>query len=219
MNGGGGIDFAYYNGSREAVSIDLAAKTGSGGQAEGDTFFGGEGIVASAFDDELLGTGADNYLAGCDGDDLIKGRNGEDTLAGGGGADKVVGGNGDDILSGDTLGPSTTTIGGNETFWAEAADNLKDILIGGAGEDMFVLAEGGGDDVIKDFEPGVGRIDFAIATAEDAFDPLASAEQKGDDVVIEHGADDSVRLKDVSLAALSSEDFDMVTDPIGIFVG
>lgn len=77
--GGDGTDFAMYYSSEQAVTIDLAAGTGRGGEAEGDRLVGVEAVQGSAQGDQITGNAAANLLRGVGGADL---------LAGGGGADR-----------------------------------------------------------------------------------------------------------------------------------
>ena len=77
----------------------------------------------------------------------IKGTNKADSLAGTAASDAVEGGRGNDVLDGGV---------GNDT------------LIGGAGADIFVLREGGGDDVVMDFDAAAGdRVMFDYGTYSD----------------------------------------------------
>jgi Ca2+-binding RTX toxin-like protein len=105
LDGRNGIDTIFYTDSTVAVSVNLATSRGTGGTAEGDTYFGIENAYGSWYDDTLIGSDGANDLYGLDG---------RDTLKGGGGADRLDGGSGDDILKG----------GGG-----------ADVLIGGAGID------------------------------------------------------------------------------------
>ncbi|WP_151717951.1 calcium-binding protein [Gemmobacter serpentinus] len=74
------------------------------------------------------------------GADTLTGGAGDDLLWGAAGDDSLVGGAGDDVLL-DGLGADT--------------------LCGGAGADVFVLGRDGVADVIRDFEPGIDRIDLS----------------------------------------------------------
>lgn len=55
LDGGSGIDTAAYSGSAAGVTVDLAAGTGVGGDAEGDTLIGIEFVRGSSFADHLYG--------------------------------------------------------------------------------------------------------------------------------------------------------------------
>ncbi|MBW8725879.1 MAG: calcium-binding protein [Inquilinus limosus] len=96
--GGAGIDTVSYFGTAAGVSVNLAG-TGSGGEAQGDTFNGVENVDGSGFADTLIGNAADNKLQGFDGNDDLRGGDGADILVGGAGADKFDGGNGIDTVS------------------------------------------------------------------------------------------------------------------------
>ena len=90
LDGGAGIDSAYYHTSNAAVTIDLAAGTGTGGHAEGDTLTGVERILGSIHDDTITGDAENNFLYGFFGDDVLNGGAGNDILNGGSGADTFV---------------------------------------------------------------------------------------------------------------------------------
>ena len=88
--GGSGIDLAMYSESSAPVTIDIAAGTGHGGNAEGDVLSGIEGVYGSSRNDVLTGGATANTLIGNPGDDVIDGRGGKDLLGGGTGADRFV---------------------------------------------------------------------------------------------------------------------------------
>lgn len=103
-----------------------------------EIFVGGEGggitrlaLALTALRAPLLGTAAADDLAGGTADDLIWAGAGDDLLRGGAG---------DDILA-DGTG--------------------SDQLYGGAGADLFVLAADGAADAIRDFQPGIDRLDLS----------------------------------------------------------
>ena len=81
LAGGAGKDTADYNNSASAVTVNLAAGTGHGGDAEGDILKSIENVTGSKFNDTLTGNAAGNTLTG---------GAGADTLSGGAGADTFV---------------------------------------------------------------------------------------------------------------------------------
>ncbi|WP_343718488.1 calcium-binding protein, partial [Inquilinus sp.] len=87
LDGGAGIDTASYYNRPEAVVVDLAAGTGSGGEAEGDTLTGIENVSGSQGSDTLSGDAGANALQGWNGNDVLRGRGGADHLDGGAGTD------------------------------------------------------------------------------------------------------------------------------------
>jgi Ca2+-binding RTX toxin-like protein len=110
IDGGDGIDLVDYRDSVEGVVIDLAAGTGTGGLAEGDTlisierFYGsdlaGDIVTGSVNQDWIYGWGGDDTLSGNDGNDSIIAGDGADTLNGDAGDDTLRGGDGDDVING-----------------------------------------------------------------------------------------------------------------------
>lgn len=94
--------------------------------------------------DFLLGNGGDDRLFGNAGDDRLHGNRGDDTLRGGVGDDKLQGGLG------------------------------RDLLWGQAGEDRFIFTKlsdtgvtGRTADIIRDFQPGIDKIDLRMIDARD----------------------------------------------------
>ena len=98
--GGAGLDLATYSDAVGPVSINMAApQFNTGTVAVGDTYFGIEGVLGSAFGDTLVGDDADNTLRGELGGDILVGAGGNDTLDGGAGGDQMDGGTGLNIAS------------------------------------------------------------------------------------------------------------------------
>jgi len=128
FHGEGGTDYVFYTQSTEAVNVDLAANTGQGGYAEGDTYYGVEAVRGSLYNDTIAGDAGNDKLYGYKGDDALVGR---------GGNDQLFGQDGDDVLDGGA---------GNDQY------------TGGAGADTFVANVGDGLDKIRDFEDGVDLI-------------------------------------------------------------
>jgi Ca2+-binding RTX toxin-like protein len=74
LDGGNGLDTAYYYSSVAGVTVNLATGIGSGGDAAGDTFASVEYVIGSnSAGDTLTGNGVINYLAGQAGNDTIDG--------------------------------------------------------------------------------------------------------------------------------------------------
>lgn len=128
IDGGAGVDMARYNGSTEAVQIDLLAGTASGGQAAGDVLIGIENLFGSNYDDTLSGDGNNNQIFGHNGDDALSAGGGISKLFGGAGADSFALGDGfafimdfaDDVDQLDVSAYGFATL-------AEALDNLDQV--------------------------------------------------------------------------------------------
>jgi Ca2+-binding RTX toxin-like protein len=150
LAGDDGVDTADYAQSGAGVIVNLAAGTGSGGDAEGDGLSGVENVTGSKFDDVLTGDAGVNVLAGGEGNDQFNGGAGADVLSGGDGVDTAdysasagavtvnletgIGHGGD--AEGDTLSGIENLIG----------SNFDDVLTGNASTNMI---EGGdGNDTI-----------------------------------------------------------------------
>ena len=202
IDGGEGIDLADYSGSSDAVTVDLAAGTASGGDGEGpvqivgrgtvirgDILSGIENVAGSRFDDRLIGDAGANALSG---------GAGNDTLSGGGGGDRLMGGAGRDTAdyaiatagifiemgratsTGDTY-LSIENLSGSGLDDSLTGDRSANELIGQGGND--VLRGGGGDDILQgDFayqgeplpRPGTGT-GTATLGAEAANNSIATA--------------------------------------------
>jgi Ca2+-binding RTX toxin-like protein len=79
VDGGFGNDTASYASSPAGVNVSLAAGTGLGGDAQGDTLTGIENLIGSAYKDILTGDSGNNILTGGAGADTLVGGLGEDT--------------------------------------------------------------------------------------------------------------------------------------------
>jgi Ca2+-binding RTX toxin-like protein len=93
---GAGTDTLNYNGTSDAVEVDLLT-----GTATGFSFVRGvENVTGGTGNDTLLGNVADNHLVGAAGNDTLRGGFGNDNLEGNAGADLLYGEQGDDIING-----------------------------------------------------------------------------------------------------------------------
>ncbi|MDR6292478.1 Ca2+-binding RTX toxin-like protein [Inquilinus ginsengisoli] len=90
LNGGIGTDLAIYSESVLGVTVNLATRTGVGGNAQGDTLTDIENLIGSRSNDVLVGNAGANALLGSDGADVLTGAGGKDSLTGGIGADRFV---------------------------------------------------------------------------------------------------------------------------------
>ena len=116
---------------------------------------------------DLINRGFD--LIGTDGNDVIEGTNAVDRILGLGGDDELSGRDGDDVLDGGI---------GN------------DLLIGGAGNDTYIFGPNYGHDVI-DNTLGTDQVAFGSGILVNALE----VERVGDDLVIRHGADNSLTIR------------------------
>ncbi len=103
------------------------------GNALANTIRGGSGV------DTIYGGSGNDFILGNNGADKLFGDAGNDTIYGGSGNDSINGGTGVDKLYGDS---------GNDTL---VGGKGGDTLTGGGGNDVFVYANGDGNDVIQDY--------------------------------------------------------------------
>lgn len=178
LDGGDGIDNARYTDSNRGVTIDLAAGTGLGGTAEGDTLKSIENVTGSAHDDVLIGDAGRNVLDGGAGNDLLEGGQGQDILRGGAGSDTasyagsdvgvIIGlelGAAADDVNGDGVFDDLDDLNGNGQFdEAEQTDTLSSIenVIGSSHNDLI-----GGNDVDNRLDGGAGDDHLVGAAGDD----------------------------------------------------
>lgn len=103
-------------------------------------------ITGSELSETIVTSNGNDVLFGNDGEDKLFGNAGNDQLLGGNDHDRLYGGKGHDFLNGQA---GDDLIEGGTGF---------NVLTGGQGRDTFVLSDGFGHDVIKDFESGQDRI-------------------------------------------------------------
>ncbi|MEL7105801.1 MAG: calcium-binding protein [Pseudomonadota bacterium] len=226
--GGDGDDTLYGDAQEDRLFGEAGADLLFGGagfdRLEGgsgnDTLFGGnqaDNLLGNSEDDLLYGEGGfdrlfggpgnDTLFAG-DGPDALFGDANDDTLSGGSDDDRLFGGTGNDLIEGD---------GDNDLLYGGAG---FDTLMGGAGNDTlegnfnadtFVFADGGGADVITDFDlpNAFEKIDVSGLTAIGDFADLIAnhAVQSGADAVISDGAGTTITLLGISIGDLTSDDF------------
>ena len=121
LDGGSGSDTASYAASAAAVAVDLAAGTGSAGDAAGDVLLSIEHLTGGAGNDTLRGDGWANRLDGGAGNDVLEGRGGNDTLIGGSGSDTAV-------YSGSVRDYVATKVGSDWTIQSTGSGEGSDTL-------------------------------------------------------------------------------------------
>ena len=216
MDGGDGLDTADYSKSKAAVVLDLLAGVGTAGDALGDTYVDIERVLGTKRRDTILGDdndntiigyGASDILEGRGGNDTLDGHKGNDTLRGDGGDDNLKGGVGDDLLEGGTGNDTLNGSRGADTLEGGAGD---DLLRGSFNADVFIFADGHGNDRIRDFNTRSKSevIDLSAVTALNDFDDVTAAAMNTDGgVLIDTGTGDSILLEGLRLGQLGADDF------------
>lgn len=101
LDGGSGIDGFTLEEMTAAVTVNFAAKNftyiDSAGNLQTELILNMEGVIATPFNDVLLGDNHNNFLIGGAGNDILRGGAGDDQLTGGAGIDQLDGGDGKDL--------------------------------------------------------------------------------------------------------------------------
>lgn len=188
--GGNGIDTASYAAATAAVTVNLAAPSGTG-DAAGDTFESIENITGSRFGDTLTGNAANNFISGGAGSDTLNGGGGVDWFLGGSGADKLNGTGDDGASYRDSASAVTVNLAARTARGGTATGDvlvgisqvegtaLDDTLIGHDGGNLLIGGSGadridgaGGDDVVRG---GAGGDALIGGTGTDTLDYATSA--------------------------------------------
>lgn len=169
--GGEGRDQISYPSATAGIVINLATGIvdGVAGGVGTDTLSEIEDVLASNFDDQVIGDDVANLLMGAAGNDTLIGNGGDDTLDGGTGTDQVsfAGASGAvtvDLGAGTATGPDGNdqligieNVRGSDFADVLTGDGAANLLIGGDGVDT--VSGGAGNDTI-------------VAGAEDAVDDV-----------------------------------------------
>jgi Ca2+-binding RTX toxin-like protein len=137
IDGEAGWDTASYSQSAAPVDVDLAAGTGVGGEAQGDTLSEIEGISGSPGADTLTGDAGDNWFEGLAGADVIDGGPGWDNAdysQSPAGVTLDLGSTAPQVSAGDASGDTLINLEGVH------GSSHDDTIIGSAGDDWI---EGG----------------------------------------------------------------------------
>ncbi|MBU1717269.1 MAG: cadherin domain-containing protein, partial [Proteobacteria bacterium] len=217
--GGDDLDTVSYAGDNTGVTVSLAANTGAGGDAQGDTYYDIENLIGGSMADSLTGADNDNTFYGGSGGDTLDGGLGTNTLYGDTGNDLFIGGAGTDAFYGgddlDTVSYAadntgvTVSLAANTGVGGDAqGDKYYDIenLIGGSMADSLtgndqdnVLDGGAGSDTL---DGGLGTNILNGETGDDIFIGGAGTDSfyGGDDLDTVSYAADNTGVT-VSLAA------------------
>ena len=199
IDGGGGAD-ELSGGAGEDLLRGKAASDELAGGDDNDELRGGGGddtLRGDAGDDELFGGGGDDVMRGNQGDDTLEGGNGNDEMRGDAGDDTLNGEIGDDLLEGgdgnDTLigGQGTDELRGgpgNDVLDSKAGE--LDILVGGAGTDVFTFTVFDTGDRVLDFVQGEDRFDISALVPD--FQPDDDIDQFVRFEIVEQGTRVSV---------------------------
>ncbi|CAN5379128.1 hypothetical protein BH10PSE7_BH10PSE7_22730 [soil metagenome] len=130
-----------------------------------------ERLIATEFNDTLIGGSSADMFLGQGGTDEIRGGAGNDTLFGGAGQDTIDGGGGNDSIRG---GPDNDTITGGDGRDSIFGEDGDDTIEGGAGNDLLNGLDG--SDVV---EGNDGNDTIAASEGTDIFNGGAGADVYG----------------------------------------
>ncbi|MFA9230595.1 MAG: Hint domain-containing protein [Microgenomates group bacterium] len=119
--GAAGVDTASYSASSAGVTVNLAAGTGIGGDAQGDVLSQIETVIGSGFADTLTAAATGSNLFGGVGNDILVGGAGAETLDGGADRDTLFGGIGD-VINGGEAGTDNDVL--DLTAWGHPLTNI-----------------------------------------------------------------------------------------------
>ncbi|MEH3086241.1 MAG: PA14 domain-containing protein [Xylophilus ampelinus] len=196
--GGNGIDTADYSGSAAAVTVNLQANAGLGGDAEGDSYDSIENIVGSRLGDTIHGNAQANRLDGGAGNDWLHGGAGADTLVGGDGNDTASYANANWSVVASLASPASNTGDATGDVYSSienlegstfddrlSGDANANLLSGLAGDDALsgdagndTLEGGAGADAL-DGGAGIDTASYTTATAGVTAD-LGTGGSRGD---------------------------------------
>jgi Ca2+-binding RTX toxin-like protein len=199
LAGGLGIDTASYQGSAQAVQVNLKTGVALGGDAAGDRLSSIENLTGSDHNDTLTGNDQQNVLDGGDGNDTLDGGLGADTLLGGAGNDLLKGAANDALIDGGAGASDVLEVAASyaqadnaklistETVRAQAGSAAIDIDLTGQTEGFAiegndganVLTGGSGDDTL---DGGAGADTLRGGAGNDLLKGAA------DDTLIDGGA-------------------------------
>lgn len=205
LDGGDGVD-DLKGGDGDDLLLGVLGDDKANGGLGADTLNGGDGR------DRLTGDSGDDLLDGDIGNDVLNGGRNNDTLNGGDGGDTLNGDQNLDVLNG---GAGADKLNGGDDQDTLSGGEGVDTHTGGSGADTFVFSATAGNvtDVIADFEDTGAISDDLIDVTAYGFASVAAitATADGDDVLLDFGDGDRVRLVDYllthTLAEIDAGDF------------
>ncbi len=98
-----------------------------------------------------------------------------------------------------------------------AGTAAKDLFVGGAGQDVFIIRPGGGSDTIADFSAGAGVVDvvrFEGTKFASLSDVKAAMSQHGQDVWLNLGKGEVLTFQNHQMADFAADDFVFATSGV-----
>lgn len=161
MDGGAGTDTVSYANSSVAVTVDLAIGTGTGGDAEGDSYMSIENVQGSNFDDTIIGNDDDNIFFGSAGVDDYDGGAGLNVVDYSGSDNAISAGDQFSNIQG-IFGSDLNDVITGTTYGASFLAGLgADRFLGNSGADVM---DGGDGFDTMDYRNAASRVVFNVET-------------------------------------------------------
>ncbi|MGB3494739.1 MAG: S8 family serine peptidase [Elainellaceae cyanobacterium] len=161
---------------------------------------GNDTLIGLNGNDVLIGGEGNDKLKGSAGNDRLKGNNGNDRLIGGSGNNRLVGNSGNDVLRGGSTKDNLNGGSGRDRLIGGSGNNT---VKGGGDRDIFVLAQGNGKTLIRDFNLDQDRLSLGRGMR---FGSLTFTQQ-GSRTAIRQGDDLVALLQGVQAQTLDSSQF------------
>jgi Ca2+-binding RTX toxin-like protein len=165
IDGKGGNDTLSFAGATKAVTVNLTAGFGSGGDAQGDNYSNIFNVIGGKGADVLTGDSEKNFIYGADGNDIIDGGSNADELIGGLGIDTLSYANSTGIVIVNLSTQGTSQVNGEKNAAGSAQNSGEadgdliwgfENLTGGINNDILfgdgaanVINGGAGNDTIR----------------------------------------------------------------------
>jgi Ca2+-binding RTX toxin-like protein len=185
------------------------AKNTLNGGAGDDTLFGGNAadklIGSAGFDTVSYRYSHAGVIVDLKNNTATGGHAQGDTFSG---IEKIIGSQFDDGLFGNGANNSLNGGAGDDVLRGGAGN---DWLVGGEGKDTFVYKNSYGFDVVADYEEGVDQFDLSGVSGISSYAHVrALMVQSGDDVIVNFGGGNKLKILDTTLATLDANQGDFL---------
>ncbi len=229
LYGGAGVDTVDYSAETADVIVDMAGKSITYTDTGKDILNSIENIIATGFDDRLIGNEETNVFYGGAGNDRLFGWTGADTLYGEDGDDIIYGdwktvdvNDGDDVIYGGAGDDFILGIGGTDTLYGEDGNDrffwdAGDIYHGGADFDVIYLSGSFTDNISLSQISGTGIEQIALNNYK-GDGTIANTLTLNVDDLSGLAANNTIYITgDLGVDTVIADDIDAVTNLVDIF--